>query len=188
MDYNVKTPKTWAKLLSQWASSRDKIQFVEGKASNWPWTVKKIEVFVVFDAIFVVSERFRSKIQQNDLNNERTTFALHFSEENVAAFCFKDTSERLQKSRKIQTSSFLCNLCTFRIVLESEWWQTFNKGWTYNLVGFQRIICRLRLENDSKFTAKRQKCRNFCRFLTFSLNVPLRLESFRKMKASKSFR
>ena len=66
--------------------------------------VENLEVFIVFDAISVQFPK-EFVIRSNTINNEKPSFAMVFSEENVAAFCFKNTS-------KVSTSLFMCNLCT----------------------------------------------------------------------------
>ena len=130
-------------------------------------------------------ERFCSKFR-NPLNNKKR--AMHFFlEANITVFCFPNTSEWLHRNKKISTL-FLCNLCTFWIVLVSECQQTFNKDWTHIPLGFQGNICRFRSENGWKVTVKSRKLENFCRFLTFSVNCYLRLENFGKLKGSKRSR
>ena len=77
-------------------------------------TLRCQNVFVVFDAFCVhLPMRFCSKVQHNPLNNEKTSFELHFLEKTLQHFASKNNSESLQSSRKNSTSSFFYNLCFF---------------------------------------------------------------------------
>ena len=81
--------------------------------------VEKFDDFVVFDAFSVQFPKV-FVISSITLNNERTSYAIHF--ENVAAFCFKNTNIFL-----LSTSSFLSNPC---LHFEAFWIQNYGKGST----------------------------------------------------------
>ena len=83
--------------------------------------VEKFDDFVVFDAISVQFPRV-FVISSITLNNERTSYAIHFFEENFAAFCFKNINIFL-----LSTSSFLSNPC---LHFEAFWIQNDGKGST----------------------------------------------------------
>ena len=65
--------------------------------------VEKFDDFVVFDAISVQFPKvlFISSIT---LNNERTSYAILFLEENVAAFCFKNTNNFCFQHHRFQAT------------------------------------------------------------------------------------
>ena len=112
VDLNVNTPKAWANLCFVELSSRDKFS-LEKKPEIDTELSKKNEVFVDFDAISIQFLR-DFVLSFNTINSATEQRAMHcIFEKNVAAFCFKNSSERLQSSGKILTSSFSCNLCAF---------------------------------------------------------------------------
>ena len=78
-----------------------------------PEIVKNSEVFVVFDEIFVEIPRFFVK----GSNNNNAKRAMHY------IFCFKNTSECPNKSKKLKFL-FLYNLC---LLFESFWNQNDGK-------------------------------------------------------------
>ena len=128
VDYNVKTPKYWEKLLFRWAFVERKAHFVK----NCLKLTLKVSInlkFLSFLVQFLYNFReIWSKFQHNQ--QRKTELCSTFSEENVAAFCFKNTSEW------VQIFVFMQIVSTFWIVLESDRWQTFNKDWTHTSWGF----------------------------------------------------
>ena len=125
--------------------------------------VEKFDDFVVFDAISVQFPKV-FVISSITLNNERTSYAIHF-EENVAAFCFKNTNIFL-----LSTSSFLSNPC---LHFEAFWIQNDGKVQQGLNAYFSRPLEKYLLTSVQKWLKpdrKKSKKSEFCWFLTVSVN------------------
>ena len=84
-----------------------------------PEIVKNFEDFVVFNAISVVSERFRPKFQHNQLNNERMSYAFHFLKRSLQRFA----SKTLQNDSKAVEKFHYLRFGATCVLFESFWSQ-----------------------------------------------------------------
>ena len=137
--------------------------------------VEKFDDFVVFDAnsvqfpkVFVIC---------SITLNEKTSYALHFFEENVAAFCFKNTKIFLL------STSVLSNPC---LHFEAFWIQNDSKGSTRIERLFQSAFREIFADFGSNRTAKSRKSQSIADFWQFQW-ILLRLENC-QMKAPNSSR
>ena len=156
-----------------------------------PELSKTFKVFVVLDAISVQFPK-DFVLSSNKINSTTKERAMNYIfEENVAAVCFKYTSEWLQRSRKNSTAEF----CATWILFESICCQTVGKRSSKKteLViqnAFKGIFADFgwKIAQIDRKCRKCRKYRKFCQFLTFSVNFSVRLENFDKIKTSKSAR
>ena len=86
----------------------------------------QLKVFLVFDAISVHFPRFRSKFQHSQINNARTSYALHFLKRTLQRFASNALQNDSKAVEKFRYLRFRAN----SVLFESFCSQNIGKGST----------------------------------------------------------